>query len=503
MTSFPFEPAHHDMSRHIASGVISTGVMQGIKILCQFGSVILLSRLLTPSDFGLMAMTAPIIAFAGLFQDLGLSQATVQKAALTHDEINAFFWINVGLGLLLSLLVAAAGPLAGWYYGDERVVALTIAMGFLVFVGAAGNQHSALLSRRMAFGTLALIDALGTVGGLGLSIAGALMFKNYWALYAGAVAATLIPTLAFWVASKWKPSRPVFVRGLRTMLKFGAGITSFNFMNFFARNLDNVLIGRAYGDRALGYYDRAYKLLLFPLQRFVWPLSGVMVPVLSRLTNEPERYRNAYLKTLVPLTLATWPGIVWAFVFSDTLIPALLGEQWSAAASIFKPLAVASLAQILNASTGWLLISQGRVGDYARLGVLNAVTCVASFAIGLPYGAVGVATAYAIGEYIRTPILWRYALRKGPVRAANLARATGPQVAGVALSALALLAFRSVAGQIAPWLALTASFVLTYAATALIMPFFPGGRETVQQTLAPARRFLSRSLERLSFTSFR
>lgn len=228
-----FEPRHKEMGRHITSGIVNSGIVQIVKVLCQFGSVIILSRLLPPSDFGLIAMVGPISGFVALFQDLGLSQATIQKPQLNHDEVNAFFWINVGAGAALTAIVLAISPLVGWYYGEPRAIALTAAMGLLILLGSLGNQPGAVLMRRMEFGVLALNGVVGAVSGLAVSIILALILKNYWALYFGVAVGTVIPVIGVWVASRWKPSVPRHVPGLGDMLKFGAEITSANVSSFF------------------------------------------------------------------------------------------------------------------------------------------------------------------------------------------------------------------------------------------------------------------------------
>jgi PST family polysaccharide transporter len=327
-----FEPKHNEMARHIASGIFNSGIVQTVRVLCQFGSVVILSRLLPPSDFGLMAMVSPVYGFVVLFQDLGLSQATIQKPNLTHGEVNAFFWINVAAGALLAALVLAVSPLVGWYFGDPRVVPLTSAMALLILVGSAGNQPGAILTRRMEFGVAAWTGVLGAVAGLAISIIMALIIKNYWALYIGMAVGTVVPVAGVWIASGWMPSAPRRVAGLRDMLRFGAGVTTANVSSYFSMNTDNILIGWRWGEHVLGLYDRAYKLLLFPIARIIGPVMGTMVPVLSRLAAEPDRYRQIFLKTIVLLTLATWPGIVWAIILKDSLVPTLLGQQWAEAA---------------------------------------------------------------------------------------------------------------------------------------------------------------------------
>ena len=483
------EPRHKEMGRHITSGIVNSGIVQIVKVLCQFGSIIVLSRILLPSDFGLMAMVGPVSGFVALFQDLGLSQATIQKPQLSHDEVNAFFWINVGVGAALTAVIVAISPLVGWYYGEPHVVPLTAAMGLLILLSSLGNQPGAILMRRMEFGVLALNGVVGAVSGLTVSIILALILKNYWALYFGMAVGTVIPAIGVWIASGWRPSVPRFVPGLREMLKFGAGITSANVSSFFSRNMDNVLIGWRWGNDALGLYDRAYKLLLFPIERIVGPVMGTMVPVLSRLTGEPERYRRIFLKTTSQLTLATWPGIIWAIILDDTLVPTLLGKQWTDSVAIFEPLAIAGLVQVINNATGYLYTSQGRSGEFARWSFVSGIIDVASFAIGLPYGAIGVATAYAISEYLRTPLLWWLLTRRGPVRPWDVVHAVLPQIAGGVLSALVLLGYRKLA-HTPPVFLLSGGLIASYATVALTMSVSQGGRETLKQTIDAWRRIL-------------
>jgi PST family polysaccharide transporter len=487
MSDYNFEPHHQEMGRHIVSGVFNSGVVQTVKVLGQFVSVIVLSRLLSPSDFGLIAMIGPAYALVLLVMDLGLSQATIQKSAFNHADANTLFWINIGVGVVLAVFLAAVSPLVGMYYHEPRTVALTAAMGLLVVIGAAGNQHSAILMRRMKFGVMTINNVIGTTTGLVVSIVWALIFGGYWSLYAGMLVSNIISVVGIWIASGWRPSTPRLGANTRDLLKFGAGITSANIANFFAGNTDNVLIGQRWGDFPLGLYDRAYKLLLFPLQKIVGPVTGTLIPVLSRLTHDPMHYRAIYLKAVAQTALVTWPGIIWSVMLADTLVPVLLGKQWEGAAPIFKLLGIAGFLQVVNYFNGCLLISQGRSGEFARWSVINAITSVASFVIGLPYGPIGVAGAYAASEALRTPIFWYYITRRGPVRWMDIIRAVLPQTI-CALTVGAILSVYQALVAVSPILFLAGGLVLAYGLTALGMIFLPGGRETLKQSLRGAQK---------------
>jgi PST family polysaccharide transporter len=446
----------------------------------QFISVVVLSRLLALEDFGIVAMCAPVLAFITLCQNLGLNQATIQKDVITHEEVNYLFWINVAVSTALAILLAAAAPLVAVFYGDPRVGPLVAAMGLQVLALGLGAQHLALLNRRMEFGRIAVIDVTAALAGLSVSVGWALVEPTYWALYAGALVATVLPSLCFWTISRWRPGLPRQAAGAGGLIRFGAGITGFNLANFFARNLDNVLIGKYWGGLELGLYDRAYKLLLFPLNQIANPLSTVMIPALSRLNGEPDRYRSAYLRVIPLLLFAALPGVACATAMADVLIPFVLGEKWRASSGIFLALGFAGLLQPLNNPAGWLFISQGRSGEFLRWGVVTAVTSALAFAIGLPYGALGVAIAYAVSEYLRTPFLWIYIGRKGPLRTSDILRTAGPVVLGAHLALAAVWAAKPLLPD-HPLAAILAAAIAAYAVVVAFALLFPAGREALRE----------------------
>lgn len=464
-----------------------TGGAQGIRLVCQFTSVIVLSRLLAPEDFGIVAMAAPMMAFVGLFQDLGLMQATVQKKSITHAEVNTLFWINIAISALLAVLLVLAAPVARRFYGEPSVGLIVAALSLQILVSGAGGQHHALLNRRMQFGRIAVMESAAAVIGLAVAIAWALIAPSFWALYAGGLATDLASTAIAWAMSGWRPTLPRWTAGARSLVNFGAGITGFNFANFFARNLDNVLIGRYRGQQELGLYDRAYKLLLFPLQQITNPLSKVMVPALSRMVDEPHRYRHAYLRVAPIILLVTLPGVALAIAMADVLVPFALGRQWLDSARIFQVLGFASILQMLNNPAGWLFVSQGRSSEFMRWGIVTAVTSAAAFVIGLPYGAFGVAMAYAASEYLRTPLLWLYVGRRGPVRAADIARAALPFIVGAHLAIGVLWATRPYLPD-TPLAALILGTILSYLVVAAIAALFKAGRQTLGEFIRLVRR---------------
>jgi polysaccharide transporter, PST family len=491
-----FDPPAQELRRQVTRGAFHTGAAQAIRMLTQVGSVVVLSRLLPPSDFGIVAMAGPVLAFAAIFQDMGLSQALIQKASITNADVNSIFWINIGLNSAITIALALLGPLVGLFYHDERAGLLTSAMSLVILVSGVGAAFNAVLTRRMAFGILAIIDATSAIGALTVSIVWAMIAPNYWALYGGAMGAALIPTIGAWLAAGWIPSLPRLAPGWRTLLNFGAGLTGFNLASYFSRNLDNILIGRYNGNLALGLYDRAYKLLLFPLQQINNPIARVMVPALSRLNSEPQRYRSAYLTTLGQILLVTLPGVAFLIGSANILIPTLLGEQWRGATPIFEALGFAGLLQPLNNTSGWLFVSQGRSRDFMWWGIAGAISCIFAFSIGLPFGPVGVALAYSASEYLRTPAVWWFVARRGPVGISDIVRTASPHITGAFTALLGIWTIRSTLLTASPPVALILEAVLSYVLSFLAIAAFPAGRLALRQSKQIISSALARRMQK-------
>ena len=208
---------------------------------------------------------------------------------------------------------------------------------------------------------------------------------------------------------------------MRSLLTFGANVTSSAFIYSLARGADSLLIGKYYGSDALGLYSRASALLVRPVEQFTSPMDDVFVPALSRLQAEPERYRRTFLQAHDAIALA---GFVFTGVFlplARPLILVVLGSQWEHGAPIFGALTVGALFLPLCSAASWLFASQGRGGDWLVMGSVVSLVTVASFVLGLPFGPAGIAVCYAVsGVLVVLPVVYHIAGRQGPVVATDL-----------------------------------------------------------------------------------
>ncbi len=442
-----FETAHitDSVEASAVRGGRFVAMAQVVRSLLDVVATLVLVRLLLPGEFGLVGMVTAVIGFAGLFKDLGLSAVTVQREDIGHRHVSALFWINVALSSVLLVIVAAASPAIAWFYAEPQLTQIGLALSATMLLGGHANQHVAILRRQMRFRALAIIETTSIAIGMVVAIGSAFEGVGYWALVFRSLASGAVTVVGSWLACGWRPSPPRGVEGLREMIVFGADLTGFSVINYFARNLDDVLIGRFTNADTLGQYQKAYNLLMLPLRRLNTPVTAVAVPTLSRLQNEPERYRMVYLRIVRLVILLSMPLAAYLILTADELVLVVFGEHWKEAGRLFGVLGIAALTQPLTNSTGWLFISQGRTREMLRWGIFGAVTAIVAFIAGLPWGAYGVAVAYVgSGLLIRTPALLWYVGRSGPVSTRDFYVTAAPFALSAIAVAAALIGIRRV-----------------------------------------------------------
>jgi PST family polysaccharide transporter len=400
-----------DLKGRSVRGIVVTLASQGSLFVIQSISTIVLARLLTPADFGLVAMVTSFSDLATPFADLGLSQATIQRKEISQDQISALFWINVLIGLGLTLLMAALGPVLAWFYGEPRLKALTALVSFVFLIAGVRAQPEALLRRQMRFSALALRNIVSL--GLGVAVAIAIAFRGagYWAVVAVPLTAQFMQMALSWILVRWRPSWPRRTAGVGSMVAFGGNLAA-SFLTFGVhRNADNILVGWYWGAGPLGLYSRAYSLLMLPLRQLNAPIAGVAIPAFSRIQNSPERFARYYLRAI---SLVVWVGAPLfgiLFVGAEPVIRLSLGRQWHQAAPVFRILAISGLGQLVLQSTVWLFVSRGKSERLLKMLLAISPAIVGSFVIGLPFGIKGVALCYSLVLLAILPWILKYTFR--------------------------------------------------------------------------------------------
>jgi O-antigen/teichoic acid export membrane protein len=404
----------------ISSGAVTVSA-QGAKFLLSLVSTMILARLLSPRDFGLVAMVTTVTNFLRVFKDAGLSIATVQRERITHAQISNLFWINIAVSAVSTLVLAASAPVIAKFYHTPSLVPIVLFLSLTFLISGSTIQHQALLKRQMRFKALAVIEVGSMAIGVCVGVYMALRGYGYWSLVGSSLSTETAGVILTWSISQWRPQLPARGSGIGPMVSFGAHRTAGDFILAIARGTDNLLIGRSYGSAAVGLYSRASVLLIRPLEQFLSPINAVFIPALSRLQSHPLRYRSTFLRLYeaIALTAFLFTGLFLAMARPLTLI--LLGPKWEQAAVIFGGFTIAALCIPLGNASTWLFTSQGRGRDMLITQSVNSCVIVLSFIAGLRYGPVGVAIAFSVSSLVvRIPMLYLMAGRSGPVRTLDL-----------------------------------------------------------------------------------
>lgn len=480
---FSTEHLKPDLENRTTRGGILTLTAQVLKFCISTGATVIVARLLTPQDYGLISMVVVVTGFLGMFQYLGLPAATIRWPELSHGQVSTLFWVNVGLSSIIALVALLCSPLLVWFYDEPKLTGITAGYALVIFLTGLSIQHLAILQRQMRFVAFATIDISAVAIGLIAAIAAASRGAGYWALVINQIVFSVTTIAGAWMACRWRPSLPKRASGVASILKYGGNLTGYSFTTFLAQNLDNALIGKFWGAYQLGIYSRAYQMLLMPIGQIIMPLATVAVPALSRLADAPERYRNAYLRMLERIAMLTMPGIALMVATSDWIVLLLLGPKWIEAGRIFMLLGMAAIFQPIARSGTWLFITQGRSREMLMWGVIGSSIAVASIVGGLPWGATGVAASYAITDLcIGTPLMFWFIGRKGPVGIRDVYRTIAPAIIAATGSLIVLLLLRqsliSISAYLPARLALALS--ITTAVSLVVFTILPAGRSAIK-----------------------
>ncbi len=407
-------------SRAVSGGFVTIGA-QAVKFLLNFVAAAVLARLLSPKDFGLVGMVLGATALVGVFKELGLSTATVQRETITQQQVSNLFWINVVFCGILAMISAALAPWVARFYRDPQVASIMVALSLTFLLTGSTVQHQALLTRQMRFRALAVIDVTSIAIGFAAACFLAWIGFAYWALVAQQLVTAGCGLAMTWLTSGWRPHMPRRNSGVKPLVSFGAHISMADFIGQFSVNSDNILIGRFFGAAPLGLYTRANVLLARPIQQVVAPINSVLVPVLSRLQSDPERYRRSYMRAYDTLALIVFPFTAMCLVLARPLVLVILGPKWTSVTPLFAAFTLVAISGPLSSVCTWIYESQARGQDQLRNHAAAGAVTVISYLLGLRWGPLGVIVSLAITSLvIRMPIVYYLAGRRGPVRTRDL-----------------------------------------------------------------------------------
>jgi O-antigen/teichoic acid export membrane protein len=462
-------PAH--LARTAARGGAVTVGGQVVRIGVQVASVVVLSRLLSPSDYGVVAMVVAVIGVGELLRDFVLSSAAIQAKTLSRGQQSNLWWINTGLGAALALATAAFAPLIAHVYDEPEIVDVARVLGLTFLLNGFAGQYRADLVRAMRFSRLALLDVVAPVVGFALALVLALNGAGYWALVAQQLAQAAVLALALCVSAGWWPSMPDRHAPVGSMLRFGGNLVATQVVGYVANNADSFVIGRQYGAADLGVYNRGYQLVTTTLSQLRVPTTTVALPVLSRIQEDRVRFGAYVQRGQVVLGYTLVAGVALLAGTAEPVVHLALGPTWSEVTPVVRLLAIAGGMQTLAYVGYWVYLSRALTGDLLRYSSVMAVVKIAAIVVGSQWGYVGVAAGIAVAASVEWPVsLWWLSRRTELPTAALLLAAVRIVVvaAAGALAAAAVVAMGDGALWTLPLAAI--AWAAAYALAAMLVP---------------------------------
>jgi O-antigen/teichoic acid export membrane protein len=457
----------------VKGGLIGLAGQAGIFVL-RLGSLAVLVRLIDPEGFGLVAMAMTVVTFLTLVTDLGLTEATVQRNDLVSAQVNTLFWINVVAGCGTTFIAFLAAPELAAFYGDERLVSVVQVLSVILLLTAFRVQPRALLQRAMDFSSLYRIEGMSHAGAVAIAISAAVLGAGYWALVLQYAVQNALSSLLIWLVVDWRPERPAVADGWKDLFRFSSHLTGYHLVEYAVGNTDDILIGRYGTAEALGYYANAYKFLLVPIRLIRRPVSGVVLPALSRLQTRPDAFKRYTREALALLASVSMPVTAFAFIEAEHLVALLLGAGWEPVTPLFSILSVVAFMQSVSVVTYWSYVALGQTDRRLRWGIVHGAIAVGAFMIGVQWGATGVALAYAIVTSGTLVPGLMYCFATSPLNLNDVWQSVW-RAAIASIGAAGFVWWLSVATEFNALIALTVNVVLFATTYLALWALLPGG----------------------------
>lgn len=378
-------------------GARLTLVGQLVRTGCNLLGLLVLARLLTPHDYGLVAMVVAIVGLGEVLRDMGLSTAAVQAPTLTERQRSNLFWMSAGIGFALCLAVAFSSPYLATLYGEPAITGIACGLSTTFLLNGLAAQHRANANRKMQFGRLVLIDTVPPVASLILAIGLALVNAGAWALVGQQVATAAIGLALSWLLVRWLPKLPSRGAGMRPFIGFGAPLVGAQILGYVSRSVDTAIMGLRFGPSLAGLYDRAFQIVMLPIGQFAAPSTRVALPALARHHSDPATMGRLLRKGQAALLYPVGGLLALILSVAPTGIPLLLGEQWQAAVPFVQVLSLGALAQTLAYPSYWAFLSYGQTKANFTYSLVSRPIVIGAILIGSQFGPIWISIGYSAG----------------------------------------------------------------------------------------------------------
>jgi O-antigen/teichoic acid export membrane protein len=389
------------------SGVKWSAISQfGTQVVVMAGSVIL-ARLLSPGDFGLMALLTVLAGFAGYFANFGFSTALIQQKEVTDAELSSVFWVNVLAGIILFFLFFLGAPRLAVFFKEPIIEPLTKVISVNFLLSSLSFIHYTLLNRRLAFKELAIV----TFGAVVISYAGAIIlaYKGFgvWSLLIQSLLSALALSVGYFYFSRWRPQFIFSKKSLHGLSKVGFQVFIISILDYVALNIDTLLIGKFINKRQLGEYGRSNAFLMLPVVNVTAVISRVILPSLAHIQDDKPRVAAIYFQAARFIAAITFPMMIGLAVVAHPFVLVIFGEQWLGMVPMLQCFSVLGILASLNSLHDPVIVSQGRTDLLFRLAPFEKGLLILAIFGGLYWGVFGIIICKMVANFILViPKVW-------------------------------------------------------------------------------------------------
>ena len=365
---------------------------------------VILARLLSPYEFGLIAMITVFISFMQLFKDFGFGSVLISQKNVDDLDYSTVFWANLMTGIILAFLLYSSRFLVSSFYNEPILEKLIIVISLIFVIQAFNFVHVVKLKKKLDYRKLSIIGILSTVFSGSIGIIFALTGYGVWSLIFKTLTFAVIYLILIWTIHSWRPSFKFSIVKFKIYLKSGLALIGTKMVNYFSKNIDNALIGKFVGASALGIYNRAFSLMSYPVHQITGVLSSVLFPSLSIIQNDIKRVKEVFLKATQITSFIIFLILGLLFVNAREFVLLLLGERWGELIPILKILIFPAALQSICLLTENIFRSQNKYVLEFKLNTINSFFSIISIVIGLQFGIIGVSKAILFSTILTTII---------------------------------------------------------------------------------------------------
>lgn len=383
-----------------ASGAMWTVGEKLARQLAQFAIGVVLARILSPEDYGIVGMLAIFIAIASTFTDSGLSSALIQKKDCTDEDYSTIFYFNIAVALGFYALLYAFAPLIADFYAMPILTDVTRVTSLSLVISALTAVQNTRLTKQLRFRTLSVISVVSVfvTGAVGLGLA----FHGFgvWALVFQALAGQIFSSCCVWYCSKWVPKLRFSKQSFRQLWRFGSKVLCSSLINTVYSNLYTLVIGKFFSPAQVGHYNRANGYASIPVSTVTEMTLKVNYPVLAQIQDDDERLLRAYGKlSRVPIYVLC-PILVLLAVSAEPLIEFMIGSKWLPCAPLLQVLCIGGVFTPLTHINLNLLYVKGRTDLVLRLELIKKPIAFLILFCTIPFGLIYMVIGKAFYEFV-------------------------------------------------------------------------------------------------------